>query len=158
MKHYFRGSSMEKRLGNTALFYAYKVQVYQLLQPTDNDIHGEFATEELGRLTVAARDLFKSISQIPRQGPWKFWPLSTYIVLHLSWWTITSHNTAHAYNKGYAIKIARNRFSVLAGLTRLTWTLRSCRIDNVDCGILGCDAVWSCWGLPTFWRNVSHHS
>jgi hypothetical protein len=27
---------------------------------------------------------------------------------HLPWCTITSHNTAHAYSKGYAIKIARN--------------------------------------------------
>jgi hypothetical protein len=31
-------------------------------------------------------------------------------VLHLPRCTITSHNTAHAYNKGYAIKIAKNVF------------------------------------------------
>jgi hypothetical protein len=29
-------------------------------------------------------------------------------VLHLPWWTTASHNTAHAYNESYAIKIARN--------------------------------------------------
>jgi hypothetical protein len=36
------------------------------------------------------------------------WQLSTYIVLHLPSCKITSHNWAHAYNKGHAIKIARN--------------------------------------------------
>jgi hypothetical protein len=37
--------------------------------------------------------------------------LSIYIILDLPLCTITSRNTAHAYNKGYTIKIARNSFS-----------------------------------------------
>jgi hypothetical protein len=38
-------------------------------------------------------------------GGWKFWQLSTYIVLYLPW--CTSHNATHV-QQGYAIKIARN--------------------------------------------------
>jgi hypothetical protein len=34
--------------------------------------------------------------------------LSIHVMLHLQGCTITSHNMAHAYNKGYTIKIARN--------------------------------------------------
>jgi hypothetical protein len=53
---------------------------------------------------------FKSVSQIRWRGRglWKFWQLSIYIVLHVPWCTITSHNKAHAYSNGNAIKISRN--------------------------------------------------
>jgi hypothetical protein len=49
---------------------------------------------------VAECDLFKSVSQISTQAPWKFWQFSIYIVLHFPWCTITSRNTTHEYNTG----------------------------------------------------------
>jgi hypothetical protein len=59
---------------------------------------------------VGEQDFFKSVSQILRWGgvSWKLYKLSIYIILQLPRSTITSHNTAHMYNKGHTIKISTN--------------------------------------------------
>jgi hypothetical protein len=31
------------------------------------------------------------------------------------------------------------------------WCVRYCLFD---CGLLGCDGLWTCWWVPTFWGNI----